>query len=225
MEPIIERSGKRKKITFIVEEAPQREDSHGNGGGLGRLIRLTAAGVAGYALYRSLAQRTGGSGRNAIHVSKNVTIARPVDEIYRFWRNLENLPRAMSHLESVRQLPNGRSRWTAKGPAGTKIEWDAEILVDRENEIISWRSIEGSDVPNEGTVRFRDLGGQRTEVKVSLTYHPPGGSIGAAVAKLFGEEPSQQIDEDLRRLKNELESGASVGSTTGTTAATARTTG
>ncbi len=215
MEPIIERSGNRKKVTFIVEEVPQRGESRRDGSsGLGRLIRLTAAGVAGYALYRSMTQRAGGGGRNAIHVSKNVTIARPVDEIYRFWRNLENLPRAMSHLESVRQLPNGRSRWTAKGPAGSKIEWDAEILVDRENEIISWRSIEGSTVPNEGTVRFRDLGGQRTEVKVSLTYHPPGGSIGAAVAKLFGEEPSVQIDEDLRHLKERFEKGDMVGTKT-----------
>lgn len=213
MEHHIERSGRRKKVTFIVEEAPPRGGSSDNGSGLGRLVRLAAAGVAGYALYRSLTQRSGGAGRNAIHVSKNVTIARPVDEIYRFWRNLENLPRAMSHLESVRQLPNGRSRWTAKGPAGSKIEWDAEILVDRENEIISWRSIEGSTVPNEGTVRFRDLGGQRTEVKVSLTYHPPGGSIGAAVAKLFGEEPSQQIDEDLRHLKERFEKGDAVGKT------------
>jgi uncharacterized membrane protein len=224
MEEFFERFGDHKKVTLIVEDAPRSRPSSN---GLGRLIFLTGALATGYALSRSLTRRKGGAGKNAIHVSKSVTIARPVEEIYRFWRDLENLPRAMSHVESVRQLPNGRSRWTAKGPVGTKIEWDAEVLVDRENEVITWRSVEGSDVPNEGTVRFRDLGAQQTEVKVSLTYHPPGGAIGAAIAKLFGEEPSQQIDEDLRRLKSELERGGSFGQAPGatTTGVPARTTG
>jgi uncharacterized membrane protein len=173
-------------------------------------VTLTAAAIAGYALYKNFAKSPTSPGKNAIFVSKSITIDRPVSDIYRFWRHLENLPRAMSHLESVQERPNGRSHWVAKGPAGRKIEWDAEMLVDRENEIISWRSVEGADVPNEGTVRFKDVGnGQRTEVKVSLTYHPPGGALGAAIAKLFGEEPSQQVEEDLRKLKKELESKGS----------------
>jgi uncharacterized membrane protein len=93
---------------------------------------------------------------------------------------------------------------------GAKVEWDAETLVDRENEVISWRSVEHAAVPNEGSVRFRALEPGRTELRVSFTYHPPGGEVGAAVAKLFGEEPSQQVGEDLRRLKQELETGAVV---------------
>jgi uncharacterized membrane protein len=198
----------RKKVTLTIEEGPMYRGESNGGGGVGRLITLTAAAFAGYALYKNFAQSSTSPGKNAIFVSKSITIDRPVREIYRFWRNLENLPRAMRHLESVQERPNGRSHWVAKGPVGSKIEWDAETLVDRENEIISWRSIEGAAVPNEGTVRFKDVGnGQRTEVKVSLTYHPPGGALGAAIAKLFGEEPSQQVEEDLRKLKRELESG------------------
>jgi uncharacterized membrane protein len=212
MEHNVDRKGSssrgRKKVTLTIEEGPTYRGESDGGGGVGRMVTLTAAAVAGYALYKSWAGRTSSPGKNAIFVSKSITIDRPVREIYRFWRNLENLPRAMRHLESVEERPNGRSHWRAKGPAGRTIEWDAEMLVDREGEIISWRSIEGADVPNEGTVRFKDVGnGQRTEVKVSLTYHPPGGAFGVAIAKLFGEEPSQQVEEDLRKLKKELESG------------------
>jgi uncharacterized membrane protein len=201
----------RKKITLTVEEAPLRHDEldRDRDGGGSRLLTLTLAAVGGYVLYKRFAQGTTGPGKGAIHVSKSVTIERPVGEIYRFWRNLENLPRVMGHLESVRELPDGRSHWTAKGPAGSKVEWDAEVLVDRENEIISWRSVKDATVPNEGTVRFKSLDdGRRTEVKVSFTYHPPGGKVGAAIARLFGEEPSQQVGDDLRRLKQELETGS-----------------
>lgn len=217
MEQTIERSQRPKKVTIIMEDVPRRTEAvrrgaeHEGNGGIGRLLTLATFAVAGYTLYKRYAREAERPGKGAIHVSKSVTIDRPVSEIYRFWRNLENLPRAMSHLESVRQRPDGRSHWVAKGPAGSKIEWDAETLIDRENEIISWRSVKGADVPNEGTVRFRDLGnGQKTEVKVSLTYHPPGGAIGAAVAKLLGEEPSQQVGDDLRRLKKELEGNSAV---------------
>ena len=199
----------RKKITLTVEEAPlERERGGDDGGGARKLLTMGLAAVGGYVFYKRMASRGVGPGLGAIHVSKTITIDKPVGEIYRFWRNLENLPRVMGHLEAVRELPDGRSHWVAKGPAGAKVEWDAEILVDRENEIISWRSVKGASVPNEGTVRFKDVGnGQRTEVKVSFTYHPPGGKLGASIAKLFGEEPSKQVEEDLRRLKRELETG------------------
>jgi uncharacterized membrane protein len=172
---------------------------------------MTAALVAGFTVASKIVKSKKKTGSDAIFVSESIVINRPVSEIYRFWRKLSNLPRAMSHLESVEERSGNRSHWKAKGPVGTKIEWDAETLVDRENEIISWRSLEGATVRNEGTVRFKDVGnGQRTEVKVSLTYHPPGGPLGASVAKLLGTEPSQQVAEDLRRLKKELEgSGAS----------------
>jgi uncharacterized membrane protein len=177
----------------------------------GRWLMVTAAAVGGgYALYRQI--RGKNSNDDQIHVSKSITIERPVGEIYRFWRDLENLPKVMNHLESVQALPDGRSHWVAKGPMGAKLAWDAETLVDRPNEVISWRSTHDAAVPNEGSVRFRSLDADRTEVRVAFTYHPPAGEAGAAVAKLFGEEPSQQVGEDLRRLKQELETGAIVSS-------------
>jgi uncharacterized membrane protein len=201
MEDFDETRHGRKKVTLTIEQGGGNE-----GGGGRRLLTLAAAAVGGYALYRRMS-RSSSPGKGAIHVSKSITIDRPVGDVYRFWHNLENLPRVMGHLEKVEQRPDGRSHWKAKGPVGTKIEWDAQTLIDRENEIISWRSVEGADVPNEGTVRFRSMGNDRTEVKVSFTYHPPGGAVGAAFAKLFGEEPNQQVEEDLRRLKQELETG------------------
>ncbi|HEY0079305.1 MAG TPA: SRPBCC family protein [Pyrinomonadaceae bacterium] len=147
----------------------------------------------------------GGSG---VKVEKSMTINRSPEELYRFWRNFENLPRIMSHLESVRVTSEGRSHWVAKAPAGTTVEWDAEIYNEKENELIAWRSLEGSQVNNAGSVRFQPAaGGRGTEVKVSLKYDPPGGTIGAALAKLFGEEPEQQVREDLRRFKQFMETG------------------
>jgi uncharacterized membrane protein len=145
-----------------------------------------------------------------IHVVKGITINRSPETVYAFWRNLENLPKFMAHLESVREDQNG-SVWVAKGPAGTEIEWRAEITLDRPSETIAWRSLEGATVPNRGVVRFKPgPAGRGTELVVELKYDPPGGALGAAVAKLFGEEPSQQIAGDLRRLKQVLETGSVV---------------
>ena len=142
-----------------------------------------------------------------IKVEKSVTVARPVHEVYRFWRNLENLPRFMDHLESVTVVDENRSHWVAKAPAGTKVEWDATIHTEIEDELISWRSLPGSDVSNAGSVHFTPVGnGDRTEVTVVLSYQPPAGKLGAAVAKLLGEEPSKQVDDDLRRFKQVIES-------------------
>ncbi len=149
-------------------------------------------------------QSTGGG----VHVVESITINRPRNEVYGFWHNFENLPRFMAHLESVQVLDNNRSRWKAKAPAGTSVEWEAETLEDRPNELISWRSLPDAGVPNSGTVRFKDAPGNRgTEVHVELRYQPPGGKIGALVAKLFGEEPQQQVKGDLRRFKQVMETG------------------
>jgi uncharacterized membrane protein len=146
--------------------------------------------------------------QQGIHVRKSITVNRPADEVYAFWRNFENLPRFMLHLESVHVTSDGRSHWKAKAPAGTSVEWDAEITEDRPNELIAWRSVAGADVPNAGVVRFvRAAGGRGTEVHVDLRYEPPAGKVGQLVAKLFGEEPSQQVDGDLRRFKQVLEIG------------------
>jgi uncharacterized membrane protein len=143
-----------------------------------------------------------------LQVSKSVTIKCPREEVYRFWRNLENLPRFMIHLESVKVTGDGRSHWTAKAPAGTQVEWDAEIVTDQPGTLLAWRSVAGSVVPNEGTVRFADAPADRgTEVRVALQYDPPAGGVGAIIAKLFGEEPGQQIADDMRRFKQVMETG------------------
>ena len=153
------------------------------------------------------AQRLSGGSRPII-CEKSVTINRSPEEVYRFWRDFQNLPRFMSHLESVQVMSEKRSHWVAKAPAGMQVEWDAEIIEDRPNQLIAWHSLEGADVDNSGVVRFeRAPGGRGTEVRVQLQYDPPGGKIGAAIAKLFGEEPEQQIKGDLYRLKQVMETG------------------
>ena len=143
-----------------------------------------------------------------IQVTKGVTVMRPRAEVYRFWRQLERLPSFMIHLASVTEVSAIRSHWVAHAPGGTKVEWDAEIVDERENELLSWRSCEGSQIPNAGKVRFTDAPADRgTEVRVELHYDAPGGTAGAAVAKVFGEEPSQQLTDDLRRFKQVMETG------------------
>ncbi|MEH2320969.1 SRPBCC family protein [Nostoc sp.] len=143
-----------------------------------------------------------------IKVEKTVTINKSVEELYRFWHNFENLPTFMKHLKSVKMYNEKRSHWIANAPLGNSVEWDAEILEDRENEFISWASVEGADVDNSGFVRFKKAPADRgTEVKVVLEYNPPGGALGATVAKLFGEEPEQQIGDELHRFKMLMEAG------------------
>ncbi len=141
-------------------------------------------------------------------VQQSVTINRPPDECYDYWRDLERLPRFMHHLVSVQRLDERRSHWRAKGPAGTSVEWDAEITEDIPGQRLAWRSVEGADIDNQGVVDFRPgPGGRGTVLQVSMRYQPPAGAVGAAAAKLFGEEPSQQIEDDLRRFKQLLETG------------------
>jgi uncharacterized membrane protein len=147
-----------------------------------------------------------------IKVEKSVIVDRPVGEMYRFWRNLENLPRFMNHLESVTVIDETRSHWVAKAPAGAKVEWDAVIHNEIEDELIAWRSLPGSDVSHAGSVHFTPAGdGNRTEVRVVLSYEPPAGKVGAAVAKLLGEEPSKQVEDDLRRFKQVMEAAEAPG--------------
>ncbi|CAN5733561.1 hypothetical protein BH24ACI5_BH24ACI5_25620 [soil metagenome] len=146
--------------------------------------------------------------RGFVRVERVTTINRPVDEVYAFWKRFENFPRFMRHLESVETLPNGRSRWRAKGPAGLTVEWEAELVEDRQGEWIAWRSVEGSGIRNSGSVRFSPAPGARgTEVRVQLQYSPPAGQIGRGIAWLFGEEPDQQIHDDLHRFKQLMETG------------------
>ncbi len=141
-------------------------------------------------------------------VEQSVTINRPVLEVYRFWRNFENLPRFMDHLEAVTVIDETRSHWVAKGPAGTRAEWDAVIHNEIDDELIAWRSLPGSEINNAGSVHFTpSADGAGTEVRVVLSYDPPAGKIGVAFAKLLGEEPLKQVAEDLRRLKQVMDSG------------------
>jgi uncharacterized membrane protein len=137
-----------------------------------------------------------------------VTIRHPVEVVYGFWRDFANLPSFMNHLASVEPSGDGRSHWTASAPAGTTVDWEAEIVEDIPNRRIAWSSVEGSKVGSSGSVTFTPAPGARgTEVRVELTYDPPGGALGKVVAKLFGEEPQQQVSDDLRRLKQVLETG------------------
>jgi uncharacterized membrane protein len=152
-----------------------------------------------------------------IHVQKSITVNRPQEDVYRFWHDFANLPRFMGHLESVQVMGAGRSHWKAKGPVGTTVEWDAEVVTDRPNEMISWRSIEGSQIMNSGTVRFTPAPGDRgTEIRVELRYKAPGGSLGSLLAKLLGEEPAVQIGDDLRAFKQIMEVGEIMRSDTAT---------
>jgi len=143
-----------------------------------------------------------------IKVEESVTIHRPVLEVYRFWRNFENLPRFMDHLESVTVIDDTHSHWVAKGPAGSRVEWDAVIHNEVADELIAWRSLPGAEVDNAGSVHFTPTpNGTGTDVRVVLSYDPPAGKLGAAVAKILGEEPSQQVAEDLRRFKQVMDLG------------------
>ena len=149
-----------------------------------------------------------GAEHGIIRTKKSITIQKPVEEVYAFWRNFDNLPRFMRHLESVTVLDSRHSHWVAKAPAGASVEWDAEVTEDRPNELISWRSLEGAEVYNAGTVRFQSAPGNRgTELRVELEYDPPFGKLGAKVASLFREEPGQQVMDDIRHLKQVLETG------------------
>lgn len=189
---------------------------------LGSLMALTGGnllfrGAAGKSMiYRFLGITTAAAEKAGaeIHVEKSVIIDRAPDEIYRFWRNFENLPRIMNHLKAVRIIDDRTSHWVAKGPAGMEVEWDAQLTEDLESRRISWQSLEGSEVKTLGSVSFEYTADARgTEVRVSLDYVPPAGRAGAALAKLFGEDPEIQIAEDLDRFKRMLESGETVGQT------------
>ncbi len=145
----------------------------------------------------------------ALKVEKTVTIDKPAEELYNYWHDFENLPTFMKHVKSVTVSEGGkRSHWVANAPLGQEVEWDAEVIKDEPNRLIAWASIEGADVDNSGFVRFTPAPGDRgTEVKVVLEYEIAGGKLTAALAKLFGEEPEQQVGDELRRFKQLMEAG------------------
>jgi uncharacterized membrane protein len=137
-----------------------------------------------------------------------LTVNRPRQEVYAFWRRLENLPRFMRHLESVTETGNGRSHWVGKSPVGAKVEWDAEIVDEREGQVLSWRSLPGSQIDNAGSVVFEDaVGGRGTVLRVHLDLDPPGGGLGRAIGRMLSPLTKQQVHEDLRRFKSLIEAG------------------
>jgi uncharacterized membrane protein len=155
--------------------------------------------------------------RKSIKVERVITIAKPAREIYDFWRNFSNLPRVLDHLESVEDLGGGRSHWIAKGPAGTRVEWDSEIVNDISGELIAWKTVGEPDVSHAGSVHFKPVGNM-TEVKFVMDYEPPAGRLAAVAAKVIGESPDQKIRSDLKRLKMLFEAGevaTTVGQTSG----------
>lgn len=193
----------------------------------GTWLGLALAGLGGGLLYRGLSGHchlydaldlsTADEHRNprvsvpagqGVRVDESITIDRPAEELFRFWRDFTNLPRVMRHVKSVTNIHNQRSHWLVMGPAGIDVEWDAEIVMERPNELIAWRSLHGAEVASAGSVHFRRAPGNRgTEVRVVLKYEPPAGKLGAWAAWLAGRAPEQEIQEGLLRLKSTLEAG------------------
>ena len=156
------------------------------------------------------------SGR--VHVTEIIRIDRPANDVYSFWKNFENFPQFMDHVESVTRNPDGTWHWKAKAPLGSSVEWNARVTSDIENERIGWQSLDGSDVPNSGVVEFRGTPDDATEVTVTLTYEAPAGKFGQWAAWALGEEPSIQVADDLRRFKEMIERGDATPAATSATA-------
>lgn len=147
----------------------------------------------------------------SVDVRHSIRISRPREELYAIWRDFSTLPQFMEHLERVEVLTPTVSHWVTKGPAGTSVEWDAEIVDERHGEWIAWRSIEPAQVPNNGTVMFRETPGGGTEVMVALEAQPPAGKLGDLVARMFGRSPDRQVRMALERFKEMAEGGHQFG--------------
>ena len=172
---------------------------------------LVWRGISGWCnAYGALGiDRAGGEqtvGNLGVKIDRSIVVAAPPERLYRFWRNLENLPRIMSHLDRVETLSETRSRWRAKAPAGVPIEWEAEIINDHPPSQIAWRTAPGAAVSHAGSVRFVPTG-SGTRIDVSLQYDPPGGTLTHALATLMDTDAGARIEHDLVEFKRALESG------------------
>ncbi|MFI7075292.1 SRPBCC family protein [Micromonospora sediminicola] len=195
---IAHRGGRRRRLVGVA----------GAVGGITVVDLLTAVQATRAKKTRSAAAVRGARKGGPMELTATTTVRKSPQEVYAFWRDLGRLPMFMAHLEEVRSTGDRTSHWSASAPFGKSVEWDAEIVDEVAGEKIAWRSIGNADVPNAGSVRFVPApDGVSTEVQVVLTYEIPGGAVGKAVAKYFGEEPHQQLDDDLRRLKQVLETG------------------
>ena len=178
-------------------------------------VGLVARGASGLCPVNQALGRNGSQedtrealgGSRGVHVRESLTIMRPVDEVFSFWRDLTGLPSFMRHLERVEPRPGNRTYWVVRGPGGIRVGWEAELVNEVENELIAWRSVPGADVVSAGSVNFRPAPRGGTELRVHLQYSPPAGRAGAWVATLLGRDPAGQIREDLRRVKQLLETG------------------
>jgi uncharacterized membrane protein len=148
------------------------------------------------------------SGGRRMELTATTTVLKDAQELYAYWRDLENLPSFMSHVLEVRSVDEGRSHWRVEAPGGRTVEWDAEVVEDVPGDRLSWRSVGKTSVPNSGEVRFRPAPGDRgTEVYVRLEYDLPAGKLGELVARFAGQDPHQQVTDDLRRFKQVMETG------------------
>ena len=177
----------------------------------GRLA-VTAAAIAGATALDLLCAQQLSRGvkthNGVISVTESLTIDRIPEDLYRYWRDFSHLPGIMAHLVSVHMNTDGRWHWKATGPAGSTVEWDAELTDDRPNDVIAWRSVEGSEIDHVGSIRFVPApGGRGTMVTVEMRYSPPGGTLGSSIAAWFGEDPRQSVKRDLRRFKQVMETG------------------
>ncbi|MEO7189758.1 MAG: SRPBCC family protein [Vicinamibacterales bacterium] len=197
-------------MAYAAKQQPKRRQATG-AAAVGLLVR----GVSGFCPVNAATgrrrrrddSREALSGSRGIRVEESITINRPVTELYRFWRNLGNLPLFMETLERVDVVDDCRSHWVARGPGGIRVEWDAEVINEIEPELIGWRSLAGADVASAGSVRFQPAPRGGTEIHVTMQYAPPAGKLGASVAWLVGQSPASRLREDLRRLKQILEAG------------------
>lgn len=182
----------------------------GNSGSARSRTATAAAVVAGITALDLLATRNAAKAAGASDATVNGvhTVNRPADQVYRFWRDLENMPRFMHRIRSVQPTGERTSHWVANAPAGITLEWDSEITEDRPGHCIAWQSTRDAAVDHAGRVTFTPAPGNRgTQVRVEMHYRPPGGTVGAAVAKVFGVAAEQQLREDLRRAAQLMETG------------------
>jgi uncharacterized membrane protein len=194
-------------LSYLASGLNEENDTRRVGAAIAAVAGITALDVLCAQQLRART-RTRPARESGVRVERVTTINRPVHEVYQFWRQFENFPRFMHHLESVEKLDGRRSRWRAKAPGGMTVSWEAEIVEDREDETIAWRSLPGSTIENSGSVHFSPAPGARgTEVRVQLQYSPPAGTLGRNIAWMFGREPGSQIHDDLRRFKQILETG------------------
>jgi uncharacterized membrane protein len=178
----------------------------GGGGAIGKSARLAGLGLLARAITNMpISELLGVSAGRGIHIQKTVTIHAPVNEVFHFLSNYQNLPEFLSHLREIRRLGNNTSRWVAVGPAGTAVDWDAQITHYEPNKLLAWKSLPGSTIRTSGILRLERLPGPATRVSLKLSYLPPAGALGHAVASLFGDDPKKALDDDLNRLKILLE--------------------